>query len=105
MMRKARVIVALALSAVLAYSIVSAVPSLAGPPDIPTIDVNVVNEQNNPVAVFDVDTPSFKSFRVISDFEPFSTGSTSFGIEMTDPVPEGRRLKITYASYQPPYPR
>ena len=70
MMRKATVIVALALSAVLAYSIVSAVPSLAGPPDIPTIDVNVVNEQNNPVAVFDVDTPSFKSFRVISDFEP-----------------------------------
>ena len=51
MMHKPTMMVALALSGALAYSIVSAVPSLAvppGPPEIPTVAVIVVNPENHP---------------------------------------------------------
>ena len=119
MTRKATLMASLILSGALAYTIASSVPSQAvppGPPEIPTVDVKVVNDENNavPVTVQNGLSASTQPFREGLD-EDLNEVSSKFTLavvasladgdisDSTDlyTVPEGRRLVIEYASFEP----
>ena len=86
---------------ILAFSVASAAPSLAQRPDDAAANVNVVNDGNSPVPVFDVDAPIAEPIQVVSEVKGLAANAVeSFSLGLVEDVPEGMRLEVTYASYR-----
>ncbi len=82
---------------ILAFSVASAAPSLAQRPDDAAANVNVVNDGNSPVPVFDVDAPIAEPIQVVSEVKGLAANAVeSFSLGLVEDVPEGMRLEVTY---------
>lgn len=73
------------------------IPTLtfSAPPEVKVDNVNVVNNENRPIPVYDVDKPAIQPFQeeLNFNFDPAHTGGGSSFV-----VPAGKRLVIEFVS-------